>query len=79
MTSSFLRTSRSAVIIILCVLIFLLTGQGSAQSQCYTSSNCTGDTVPADDARDCCVGTNDGQSFGVGRGDCEVSQCVGEI
>ena len=28
--------------------------------------------VPADDVRDCCVGTNDGQSYGVGPGNCEV-------
>ena len=59
-------------------VILLLIGQGSAQSQCYTSSNCTGDTIPADDARDCCVGTNDGQSYGIGPGNCEVTQCIGE-
>ena len=61
------------------ILIILLTTQGSAQSQCYTSSNCTGDIVPADDVRNCCVGTNDGQSYGIGPGNCEVNQCVGEI
>ena len=47
--------------------------------QCYTSSNCTGDIVPADDVRDCCVGTNDGQSYGVDPGNCEVIHCVGEV
>ena len=42
---------------------------------CFTSSNCTGvDIVPAVNARDCCVGTNDGKSYGVGPEDCEVSQ-----
>ena len=59
-------------------VILLLTGQGFAQSQCHTSSGCTGDIVPVDDARDCCVGTNDGQSYGVGPGNCEVNQCIGE-
>ena len=59
-------------------VILLLIGQGSAQSQCYTSSNCAGDTVPADDARDCCVGTNDGQSYGIDPGNCEANQCIGE-
>ena len=70
---------RSEMIIYCVFVIFLLIGQVSAQSQCYTSSNCTGDTVPADDVRDCCVGTDDGQSYGVVPGNCEVSQCVGEI
>ena len=60
-------------------LFLLLTRQSSAQSQCYTSSNCIGDTVPAVDARGCCVGTNDGQSYGLDPGDCQVSQCIGEI
>ena len=55
-----------------------VTGQGSAQAQCWTSSGCTGDTVPADDARDCCAGTEDGQSYGVGPSNCEVEQCIGE-
>ena len=63
----------------LCVfLLLLVTGQGSTQAQCWTSSGCTGDTVPADDARDCCVGTNDGQSYGGGPGNCAVGQCIGE-
>ena len=64
------------VTVFLCVfLLLLVTGPGSAQAQCWTSSGCTGDTVPADDARDCCVGTEDGQSYGVGP---EVEQCIGE-
>ena len=65
--------------IIYCVIvILLLTGHSSAQSQCYNSSNCTGDTVPADNATECCGQTSDGQSYAVGPGDCEVSQCIGE-
>ena len=56
-----------------------MTGQGSAQAHCYTNSGCTGDTVPADDARDCCAGANGGQSYGVWPGNCEVEQCIGKI
>ena len=52
---------------------------GFSQSQCFNSSGCTGDTVPAFDAKDCCVGTNDGQSYGVGPGNCQVYQCIGEM
>ena len=47
--------------------------------QCFNSSGCTGGIVPAFDTKDCCVGTNDGQSYGVGPGNCEVPQCIGEI
>ena len=52
---------------------------GFSQSQCYTSSSCTGGTVPVVDAKDCCVGTNDGQSYGVGPGNCQITQCIGEM
>ena len=58
----------------LSIKILLISPSGSAQAQCWTSSGCTGDTVPADDARDCCIGTEDGQSYGGGPGDCAVSQ-----
>ena len=62
-----------------CVFLLLLPiAQGSAQAQCFTGSGCTGDTVPAVDARDCCVGTDEGQSYGAGPGDCEVPQCIGK-
>ena len=54
------------------------SGPRQSQGPCWTGSGCTGDTVPADDARDCCVGTNDGQSYGVGPGNCEVEQCIGK-
>ena len=54
------------------------SGPRQSQGPCWTGSGCTGDTVPADDARDCCVGTNDGQSYGMGPGNCEVEQCIGE-
>ena len=65
------------VMMFVCVfLLLLVTDPGSAQAQCWTSSDCTGDTVPADDARDCCVGTNYGQYYGVGPG--KVEQCIGE-
>ena len=60
------------------MLLLILISNIEGFAQCYTSSNCTGDTVPADYARDCCVGTNDGQSYGIGPGFCEVSQCIGK-
>ena len=52
----------------LCISIplYIVTEEGSAQSQCYTDSNCTGDTFASDDVRECCVGTDDGLSFSDG-------------
>ena len=46
---------------------------------CYSKPACTGDIVeaPGPTVRDCCVGTNDGQSYE--DGECKVSQCVGEL
>ena len=61
------------------LIFFLLIGKSFTQDQCYPSGGCTGIAVPADDARDCCVGTDDGQSYGVGPGNCVVPQCIGEI
>ena len=46
--------------------------------QCYNQPNCTGDVVPGPTtAEECCVGTDDGMSFGDSGGTCTVSQCVG--
>ena len=61
------------------IFLFRCWFVGFSQSQCYNSSGCTGGTVPAVDAKDCCVGTNDGQSYGVGPGNCQVPQCIGEM
>ena len=70
---------NASIIMFLSILLLLLaTGKCSAQAQCFTSSGCTGGTIPAEGARDCCAGTNEGQSYGVGPGNCEVSQCVGK-
>ena len=74
----FLYACKPVMMFVCVFLLLLVTGPGSAQAQCRTSSGCTGDTVPADDARDCCVGTNHGQSYGVGPGNCEVEQCIGK-
>ena len=61
-------------------VILLLTGQSSAQSHCYNSIGCTGVINQVDDATDCCDQLNtDGQSYGVGPGDCEILECKGEI
>ena len=54
------------------VLVLLLTGQ--VVSQCFTSTGCTGDQVPAVSQRECCVGTNTGLSYNDGR-TCNV--CIG--
>ena len=52
----------------------LATRQVPGFSQCYSSSSCTGSTIAAVSARDCCVGTDDGLSFSNG-GSCTA--CVG--
>ena len=46
--------------------------------QCYNQPNCTEDVVPGPTtAEECCVGTDDGMSFGYSGGTCTVSQCIG--
>ena len=48
--------------------------------KCYSQANCTGDVVeaPGLTIKDCCVGTNDGQSFADSSGTCIEDQCVGK-
>ena len=45
---------------------------------CYSKPGCVGDivTAPGLTARDCCAGTNDGQSYKDGV--CTVLQCIGK-
>ena len=51
--------------------------------QCYSQANCVAGSeidVPGVDnptAKDCCVGTNNGQSFVNSGGVCSVTQCIG--
>ena len=47
---------------------------------CYSQADCTGDVVevPGLTVKDCCVGTNDGQSFADSSGTCIEDQCVGK-
>ena len=47
---------------------------------CYSQADCTGDVVeaPGLTIKDCCVGTNDGQSFADSSGTCIEDQCVGK-
>ena len=46
--------------------------------QCYTQPNCVEDVVSGPTtAEECCVGTDDGMSFGVSGRMCTVSQCIG--
>ena len=46
--------------------------------QCFSGSGCTGGVViaPGPSAIDCCVGTEEGRSYG-SPGDCTISQCIG--
>ena len=46
--------------------------------QCFTGSGCTGDVVEVagPSATDCCVGTEEGQSFGTPDA-CTIRQCIG--
>ena len=53
-----------------------LPSAGLSQS-CYTEQNCVGSTVEASTARECCVETENGTSFGEA-GNCAVTQCIGE-
>jgi hypothetical protein len=47
---------------------------------CYSEPGCAGYVVetPGPTVRDCCVGTNDGQSYADSGGTCIKNQCVGE-
>ena len=55
------------------LLLLLLTGEGLCQ--CFESVGCTGSLVSAYySERDCCVGTNDGQSF---RDGVSCTNCIG--
>ena len=53
-------------------MIFTCITTGS--SQCFTNADCTGDQVPADNRRDCCVKTNTSLSYNDG-GSC--TECIG--
>ena len=46
---------------------------------CYSQAGCVGDivTVPGPTARDCCAGTDDGESFSENDVNCTILQCVG--
>ena len=69
-------TRNSAALFIWALSSFLL----SAFSQilvCYTRPDCDGDILVATTARECCVGTENGTSFGE-PGNCVVSQCIGK-
>ena len=48
--------------------------------RCYSQPDCVGDivTAPGLTARDCCVGTDDGQSYTDDGVNCTVSRCIGK-
>ena len=52
---------------------------GGTQKACYSQPGCVGDivTAPGPSARDCCAGTDDGQSYSDDGVNCFFSQCVG--
>ena len=52
--------------------------------QCYSQPNCVAGSeiaTPADNPtrKDCCAGTNEGQSYADSGGNCIVSQCLGKF
>ena len=47
------------------------------QDLCFTEAGCTGVSFSSSSARECCVSTEDGQSFQM-NGVCVVTQCIGE-
>ena len=57
-----------------------LSSLAGVSQTCYLQADCTGDVVeaPGLTVKDCCVGTNDGQSFADSSGTCIEDQCVGK-
>ena len=49
---------------------------GSAH-ECYYLPDCQGESFPVENARECCVGTEDGVSYSHDS-DCTVRQCIGK-
>ena len=58
-------------------LSFFLLSAFSQIQVCYTRPDCDGDILVATTARECCVETENGTSFGE-PGNCVVSQCIGK-
>ena len=52
---------------------------GDSQA-CYSQTGCVGVivTAPGPTARDCCAGTDDGESFSENGVNCTISQCIGK-
>ena len=60
------------------ILLCICFSNTALPQQCYNQPNCAGDVVSGPTtAEECCVGTDDGMSFGVSGGTCTVSQCIG--
>ena len=59
---------------------FPFTAAGGSQQVCYSQPGCVGDIVsaPGPTARDCCAGTDNGQSYSNDGVNCHVSQCIGK-
>ena len=67
-----------AIIINVSQLAFVYLTAGVSQL-CYSQPDCEGDivTAPGPTARDCCVGTDAGQSYSDDGVNCILSQCIG--
>ena len=52
-----------------------------SQQQCFTERGCVGNVTdtPGPTATDCCVGTDNGMSFGIDSNNCEYRICHGKI
>ena len=60
------------------ILLCICFSNTVLSQQCYNQPNCAGDVVSGPTtAEECCIGTDDGMSFGVSGGTCTFSQCVG--
>ena len=55
--------------------LFAHTGDCGSVDICFSNPDCTGAQITAGSARECCVGTDDGLSYGT-PGNCR--ECIGE-
>ena len=69
-----LSTSISGCLLYTFNLFKIIPG---STGQCYSRPGCEGESFPVGNARECCVGTDEGASYyddGIG---CTIPQCIG--
>ena len=78
MRPAFTRTAVLKIMssALLLFVVLLAWSVGQVTSQCYTTADCTGDTVPVSGEVACCAESDDGQSYHNGE-DCIA--CIGKI